>query len=88
MKTPIQELIDELTMEEKYTLVSNIEEDRAYKQGIRNAIIAATSYLESEKKVITEAWENGYNQGACVNEDKNKYHGSQYYNEKFKQNDR
>lgn len=40
--------------------------------------------LEKEKQQVTDAWENGYNHGACVNEDRDKYHGNQYYNEKFK----
>jgi hypothetical protein len=36
---------------------------------------------EIEKQQIIDAWENGYKHGACVNEDKNKFHGIQYYNE-------
>jgi hypothetical protein len=40
---------------------------------------------EMFEKQIEDAWENGYEHGACVNEDKNKYHGIQYYNETFKQ---
>ena len=39
---------------------------------------------EMEKQQIIDAWENGYDHGACVNEDKDKYHGTQYYNETFK----
>jgi hypothetical protein len=38
---------------------------------------------EIEKKQIIDAWENGYDHGACVNEDKDKYHGIQYFKEKF-----
>lgn len=38
-----------------------------------------------EKQQIEEAWENGYDHGACVNIDKNKYHGNQYYNETYTQ---
>lgn len=38
---------------------------------------------ELEKQQIIDAWENSYRHGACVNEDKDKYHGSQYYNETF-----
>jgi hypothetical protein len=38
---------------------------------------------EIEKKQIIDAWENGYDHGACVNEDKNKYHGIQYFKQKF-----
>jgi hypothetical protein len=39
---------------------------------------------EIEKQQIIDSWENGYEHGACVNEDKNKYHGIQYFNETFK----
>ena len=38
---------------------------------------------EMHKQQIIDAWENSYKHGACVNEDKDKYHGSQYYNETF-----
>jgi len=41
---------------------------------------------EIEKQQIIDAWENGYDHGACVNEDKDKYHGIQYYNETFQTN--
>jgi hypothetical protein len=41
---------------------------------------------EIEKQQIIHAWENGYDHGACVNEDKDKYHGIQYYNETFQTN--
>lgn len=39
--------------------------------------------VEQEKQQIIDAWENGYEHGACVNEDKDKYHGNQYYKERF-----
>jgi hypothetical protein len=38
---------------------------------------------EMEKQQIIDAWENGYDHGACVNEDKDKYHGKQYFKQKF-----
>ena len=38
---------------------------------------------EMEKQQIIDAWENGYEHGACVNEDNDKYHGIQYYNETY-----
>jgi hypothetical protein len=38
---------------------------------------------EMEKQEIIDAWENGYEHGACVNEDEAKYHGIQYYNETY-----
>jgi hypothetical protein len=40
---------------------------------------------ELEKQQIIDAWENGYDHGACVNEDKDKYHGIQYYKETYEQ---
>jgi hypothetical protein len=38
---------------------------------------------EMEKQQIEEAWENGYDHGACVNTDEDKYHGTQYYKENY-----
>lgn len=40
--------------------------------------------LGQERQQIIDAWENVYNHGACVNEDKDKYRGNQYYKEIFK----
>lgn len=46
-----------------------------------------TTAKEKAKKMhkneICKTWENGYEHGACVNEDENKYHGIQYYKEVF-----
>ena len=42
-----------------------------------------TQAKEMEKQQIEEAWENGYDHGACVNTDKDKYHGTQYYKENY-----
>lgn len=36
-----------------------------------------------DKQNIVDAWENGYENGACVN-DETIYHGSVYYNNNFK----
>ena len=44
----------------------------------------AIEFLEKEKQQIIDAWENGYEHGACINKDKDKYHGTQYFNETFK----
>jgi len=38
---------------------------------------------EMEKQQIVSAWGNGYDNGACVN-DETIYHGSIYYNNNFK----
>jgi hypothetical protein len=39
---------------------------------------------QMEKDQIKEAFEIGYNNGACVQEGNAIYHGSNYYNETFK----
>lgn len=47
-----------------------------------NSIISADMIQEAQRifeQQIEKAWENGYDHGACVNTDKDKYHGSQYY---------
>lgn len=41
---------------------------------------------EIHKKEITEAFEVGYENGACVNEGEFIYHGSNYYNKKYGSN--
>lgn len=40
--------------------------------------------IEMEKQQIIDAFEVGYENGACVNEGESIYHGSNYYNEIFK----
>jgi len=40
---------------------------------------------EMEKKQIIDAFEIGYNNGACVQDGKSIYHGNNYYNQTFKQ---
>jgi hypothetical protein len=37
-----------------------------------------------EKEQIKDAFEIGYENGACVNEEESIYHGSNYYNKTFK----
>jgi hypothetical protein len=44
----------------------------------------AESRLEMEKEQIKNAFEIGYDNGACVQEGNAIYHGSNYYNETFK----
>ena len=39
---------------------------------------------EIEKQNIIEAFEIGYENGACTNENESVYHGSNYYNKTFK----
>ncbi len=59
MKTPIQEFIDRLKLDFNLSFSNNIIEE----------------YLEKEKQVIIEAFENWLNYPD----------GDKYYNEKFKQ---
>lgn len=76
--TALQDLIEELKeMEEKYR-------DSDFRTCIQLCIDLAEEKLEKEKEQIIKCWENGYEHGACVNEDKDKYHGIQYYNENYK----
>ena len=42
---------------------------------------------KKEKQQIIDAWENAFNHGACTNEDEDKYHGTQYYSETYKQSE-
>ena len=39
---------------------------------------------KSNQEEIEKAWENGYEHGACVNEEPSIYHGNQYYKKTFK----
>jgi hypothetical protein len=38
---------------------------------------------ELEKQQIIDAWENGYEHGACVYDGESIYHGSNYYNKTY-----
>lgn len=69
MKTAIEWLVEQLK-------INNYISD--------NAHWLIDEAKELEKQQIIDAWENSYKHGACVNEDKDKYHGKQYYNETFK----
>jgi hypothetical protein len=66
-QTPVSWLVEQFKKD-----IIGLEFD--YKEEINQA-------LEMEKQQIIDAWENGYEHGACVNEDEDKYHGIQYYNE-------
>ena len=39
---------------------------------------------EMEKKQIIDAFEKGYENGACVSDEESIYHGGNYYNKTFK----
>jgi hypothetical protein len=76
-ETAVDWLVEELNKETGITsFVADCDDE--YKSTILSIIQQAK---EMEKQQIIDAWENGYKHGACVNEDKNKFHGIQYYNE-------
>jgi hypothetical protein len=75
----------------KYTAIEWLVEQLEGDDAIIARVIGLKKYneiykkaKEMEKQQIIDAWENGYEHGACVNEDEAKYHGIQYYNETFK----
>lgn len=45
--------------------------------------VIITKAKEMEKQQIISAWENGYENGSCVN-DETIYHGSRYFQKTFK----
>ena len=74
MKTPIQELIEQLK-----DLRDSISEDDAMYRGVINSIRSAEGMLEKEKEVIEEAYWEGCEQWDSGAEDI-----MDYYNETFK----
>jgi hypothetical protein len=53
----------------------------------KNGYLMETDFIEAkemEKEQIINAFEIGYDNGACVQEGNAIYHGSNYYNETFK----
>jgi predicted transcriptional regulator len=76
-QTAVKELISEM---------EKLKETKLFHgsfKAIEDCIYLCYAKLEKEQQKIIDAWENGYEHGACVNEDENKYHGIQYYKEKF-----
>ena len=59
----------------------NYIEENAYTSYIDLKIKQA---LEMEKEQIVDAFEIGYENGACVNQGESIYHGHNYYNKTFK----
>jgi hypothetical protein len=80
MKTAMQEHIDWL----KSTLEICEEHATPLINCLKLCISDAESKLEMEKEQIVNAFEIGYDNGACVQEGSAIYHGSNYYNETFK----
>ena len=70
MKTSVEWLIEQLEN-------SNVISRYAFPEIIEQA-------KEMEKEQIVNAFEIGYDNGACVQEGNAIYHGSNYYNETFK----
>ena len=63
------------------TAVEWLEEQIKWRTDITDIIEQAK---EMEKEQIMDAFEIGYDNGACVQEGNAIYHGSNYYNETFK----
>ena len=73
MKTPIQELIEQLKELKAYTAVTNgLERSLPY----QTAIDYAETMLEQEKEVIVDVWNSAYGGDSF-------HDGEQYYNETF-----
>jgi hypothetical protein len=71
--TTLQELIKD------FTELSKKEGDSGFVGRSVLAILKNKGYLEKEKEQIVKAFDEGYENGACVNEGQNIYHGSNYY---------
>ena len=54
MKTPMQELIEQLKKEAQFISDNDHIEDRMWRNGLREAIEIAESMLEKEKEVMCE----------------------------------
>ena len=79
MKTPMQELVDELYKLSE-THVNDLEEERDWKSGLRTAAVIAESMLEKEKEAIQQAFYEGM---SCQRFDPNMGRAEIYYNENF-----
>lgn len=80
MKTVLQELKEKL--QEKVNNPMSIQIECDIFQRVVDVIDEV--YFEKEKEQIEKAFEIGYDNGACVSEGRDIYHGSNYYNETFK----
>jgi hypothetical protein len=59
MKTPMQELIEQLKEQAEFIKDYDCAQDKFYRTGLRNAIKYAESMLEKEKEVMESAWQDG-----------------------------
>ena len=57
MKTPMQDIVDELKSE--LHISYNLPEEREYNSGLRAALVMAEGMLEKEKEVIMDAHKDG-----------------------------
>ena len=80
MKTPMQELIEQLKEEAQFINDNDSIEDRFYRSGLREAIQSAEQMLEKEKEVMCGIYDDvlaRYDHNYIGGE------GEQYYNETF-----
>lgn len=73
----------------KKTAVEWLVEQMMYQMEIRieNTTIGCDLFeqaKEMEKQQIIDAFEKGYENGACVSDEESIYHGGNYYNKTFK----
>lgn len=80
-KTVIQQLIDEIV--EHLTYDDDLNNDS--RLALETLRLVCVNKLKLEKQQIIDAFEIGYDNGACVQEDESIYHGSNYYKKTFKQ---
>ena len=94
-QTAMQELRNDLVKakEKSKTALNDINNEilrKTCQEAVKltiESIIQRIDYeiLEMEKQQIIDAFEKGYENGACVNDEESIYHGGNYYNKKFKQ---
>jgi len=65
-------------------LVGEISKDRVGQAIIKTFLKEFEQAKEMQKQQIVDAFEIGYENGACVNENNDFYHGGNYYNETYK----
>jgi len=75
MKTPMQELIEQLKKEAQFISDNDHIEDRMWRNGLREAIERAESMLDKEKEIIETAFLEGRILRPLTSE--------QWYNETF-----
>ena len=65
-------------------LIGEISKDRVGQAIIKTFLKEFEQAKEMQKQQIVDAFEIGYENGACVNENNDFYHGGNYYNETYK----